>query len=589
MARTALLLASALGCALSATAAARPVDPTPPVAVPAPPRSDAPGVLSVASGDTTWFGGTTWDPVDARWEALPDSVWTFETGVASAINADPAKKPVGLHSLLEGWVGVNLGYDHLGLLAGPVGEEFRRRSESEFVAAPVCVGDATGVLGGDWSLWAGLTEAEAESACYVAGQGYGDNWEAVSGRTFAYAGGAVQLSFEYVVDSEPGFDYAYVEVDTTGIGDIATVWAKTGSISGTANIVLTPGASLPSSPGDVTVRFRFFSDGIYADDDGMYDTVCGGVAVDDIVLTGGINYACDFETDTGGWHDVPSPFSTATDWSDVQAVADLPPLAGSETCALGDSAMTFVEGRPPNDYHGCLFENLAVSPWIDLAEHGVVGQGGFVVDLQGFFYLPWPYYQLECRVQWTAPTCSYAGEQILEEFVAPFYYFPEPQCRYQIDLTGSIPADAEKVRLVVGGYSSAWFILCDPGPSPQNTAPWIDAVRFGVYNPAATAIPDPRATTSTTLGAFRPNPMTAGGGGSVAFAVAGDTRVHLDVFDIAGRRVRTLWDRDTAAGDYRAAWDGRDESGAAASGGVYFIRLATPTDRRAAKVVLIPR
>lgn len=44
--------------------------------------------------ETTWFRGTRWDAVDQQWEALQDSMWTFESGVASAINSDSLLKPL---------------------------------------------------------------------------------------------------------------------------------------------------------------------------------------------------------------------------------------------------------------------------------------------------------------------------------------------------------------------------------------------------------------------------------------------------------------------------------------------------------------
>ena len=43
------------------------------------------GVFSTANSGTTFFGGTYWAADSMRWEALPDSVWTFDTGVGSAI------------------------------------------------------------------------------------------------------------------------------------------------------------------------------------------------------------------------------------------------------------------------------------------------------------------------------------------------------------------------------------------------------------------------------------------------------------------------------------------------------------------------
>jgi flagellar hook assembly protein FlgD len=62
--------------------------------------------------------------------------------------------------------------------------------------------------------------------------------------------------------------------------------------------------------------------------------------------------------------------------------------------------------------------------------------------------------------------------------------------------------------------------------------------------------------------------------------------VRLAVYDIAGRAVRRLVDRDAAApGAYSATWDGRDDAGRAVPGGVYFYRLETDGGTRSTRVV----
>ena len=50
-------------------------------------------------------------------------------------------------------------------------------------------------------------------------------------------------------------------------------------------------------------------------------------------------------------------------------------------------------------------------------------------------------------------------------------------------------------------------------------------------------------------------------------------RVHLAVYDVAGRVVRTLIDREVSAGVHPAVWDGRDGAGQSVPAGVYFARL----------------
>jgi hypothetical protein len=65
------------------------------------------------------------------------------------------------------------------------------------------------------------------------------------------------------------------------------------------------------------------------------------------------------------------------------------------------------------------------------------------------------------------------------------------------------------------------------------------------------------------------NPMTA-----IKFGLLNPERVTLEVYDLAGRHLRTLIGGDRLdAGDHQAVWDGNDQAGKPASAGVYFYRL----------------
>lgn len=55
----------------------------------------------------------------------------------------------------------------------------------------------------------------------------------------------------------------------------------------------------------------------------------------------------------------------------------------------------------------------------------------------------------------------------------------------------------------------------------------------------------------------------------VSFSLAQEGRITLEVFDMLGRKVRTLWDRDTTAGKYSASLDG-----AGLASGTYFVRMS---------------
>ena len=77
--------------------------------------------------------------------------------------------------------------------------------------------------------------------------------------------------------------------------------------------------------------------------------------------------------------------------------------------------------------------------------------------------------------------------------------------------------------------------------------------------------------------------------GSMGFLIEVDapTPARLEVFDIAGRRVRLIADRTLPKGATVLPWDGRDGSGLAADAGVYFVRLTTPRATRLVRTVVL--
>lgn len=69
---------------------------------------------------------------------------------------------------------------------------------------------------------------------------------------------------------------------------------------------------------------------------------------------------------------------------------------------------------------------------------------------------------------------------------------------------------------------------------------------------------------------------------------ADPTPVRVDVFDLRGRRVRTLLDDALGPGRYTVPFDGRDSGGAQLAGGVYLIRVATPSGVETKRLAFVP-
>jgi flagellar hook assembly protein FlgD len=60
----------------------------------------------------------------------------------------------------------------------------------------------------------------------------------------------------------------------------------------------------------------------------------------------------------------------------------------------------------------------------------------------------------------------------------------------------------------------------------------------------------------------------------ISFDLAQNGRVALRIYDVAGRLVRTLIDKDMSAGrNQNVVWNGLDDQNRRVSSGVYFYRL----------------
>jgi flagellar hook assembly protein FlgD len=85
-------------------------------------------------------------------------------------------------------------------------------------------------------------------------------------------------------------------------------------------------------------------------------------------------------------------------------------------------------------------------------------------------------------------------------------------------------------------------------------------------------VPGARSSPHLNYAILKGNPVRESGA-TIALGVAADDRIQIAVYDIVGRRVRTLADRRFKQGQYELLWDGRDNTGARLRPGVYFTRV----------------
>ena len=85
-----------------------------------------------------------------------------------------------------------------------------------------------------------------------------------------------------------------------------------------------------------------------------------------------------------------------------------------------------------------------------------------------------------------------------------------------------------------------------------------------------------------------PYPNPGSGARALRFGLPTSSAVTLRVFDAAGRLVRTLENGVMPAGEYRSAWDLRDDDGSTVATGVYFVRLSIGTQAFSRTVTVTP-
>jgi hypothetical protein len=149
-------------------------------------------------------------------------------------------------------------------------------------------------------------------------------------------------------------------------------------------------------------------------------------------------------------------------------------------------------------------------------------------------------------------------------------------------------AGGDRVRLTDGLLSGQTRYRYEDREAPPGPVRyWLEEVSRGGesswHGPVTVTVP---AVTALSLSRARPNPFT--GATLLRYAVPGPAPVDLAVFDIRGRRVKTLVRGTPGAGTYDATWTGDTDGGARAPAGLYFIRLRGGGETRLRKVVRVP-
>jgi hypothetical protein len=73
----------------------------------------------------------------------------------------------------------------------------------------------------------------------------------------------------------------------------------------------------------------------------------------------------------------------------------------------------------------------------------------------------------------------------------------------------------------------------------------------------------------------------------IRFELPARGRAQLRIYSVKGQVIRTLIEKDMAAGPHSIRWDGRDDLGQSVASGVYFYSLSTPSVKESRKMILL--
>ncbi|HEV8480630.1 MAG TPA: choice-of-anchor Q domain-containing protein [Candidatus Eisenbacteria bacterium] len=106
-------------------------------------------------------------------------------------------------------------------------------------------------------------------------------------------------------------------------------------------------------------------------------------------------------------------------------------------------------------------------------------------------------------------------------------------------------------------------------------------------NPNTTVDAGPPSAAPSRLALAAPRPNPARGRASLDFTLPAGSLVDLAVFDLRGRRVRSLASGWQEAGPHAATWDLQDASGQTVTSGIYFVVLRAGRERESRSIVVL--
>lgn len=170
-------------------------------------------------------------------------------------------------------------------------------------------------------------------------------------------------------------------------------------------------------------------------------------------------------------------------------------------------------------------------------------------------------------------------------FVARFD--PGGSCAWDVNVGGADYQSILAAAIDPGGdfyITGRAFGTVDLGTGAK-TAKGMDVLAAYYTDDVATGIDAESTPRAARLHQSYPNPFNPAT--TIPLELDRASNVRLAIYDVNGRHVRTLLDRELGAGPHAFYWDGKDARGESVASGVYFYRLTTDRTSAVRKTVLL--
>ena len=252
------------------------------------------------------------------------------------------------------------------------------------------------------------------------------------------------------------------------------------------------------------------------------------------------------------------------------------PLSGFRISEIGvgvefDGAMNWIEIQNVTD--GELdASDLVLCDFPDYPNvRGLTALGGssMIIPAGGFFVAAWPNLDQDN-----------GGDSEVAIYKVDTDNFGQANLLLDYMEYGSTGHTRAGVAAEAGAWPAGEFV---PAPAAGTTLQLIDSSTPGAAswaalaptpnaaNGMATSVEEAETPADFMLHSNFPNPFNPTT--TISYDLSRAGQVALDVYDMLGQKVASLFEGGQAAGNYSYAWDGRDARGDVVSSGVYFYRL----------------